>query len=197
MIIKSFTMLIDQGDFSKSEDFQVIKDQILHGIASVSWPEGTDKFLLYPERHGNGVKPIKDSFVRHLKGHGWDTETEVDIATQIRPGPIDLTTIVRNKLFAVEWETGNVSSSHRAVNKMAMGIYKGIFIGGTLIVPTKETAYYLTDRIGNYEELEPYFPLWRSFNCKDGFLGIIGIQHDETSAEVPRITKGTDGRSQI
>lgn len=197
MIIRSFTSLIDQGDFSQSQEFQDLKNQIVDGISSVCWPEGTDRFILYPEKHGSGVKPIKAAFVRHLENHGWDTETEVDVTTLTRPGPIDLTTIVRNRLFAVEWETGNVSSSHRALNKMAMGIHRGIFIGGILIVPTRTTAYYLTDRIGNYEELEPYFPLWRSIKCDEGFLGIISIQHHATDTQVPRIPKGTDGRSQV
>jgi hypothetical protein len=58
---------------------------------------------------------------------------------------------------------------------------------------------YLTDRIGNFPELQPYFPLWRSLNAtiREGVLEIIAIEHDATSADVPRITKGTDGRALV
>lgn len=54
---------------------------------------------------------------------------------------------------------------------------------------------YLTDRIGNIGELEPYFPLWRNLTGISGALRIIVIEHDETSFDVPRIPKGTDGRA--
>ncbi|MGA1841038.1 MAG: hypothetical protein ACMUIU_10470 [bacterium] len=49
----------------------------------------------------------------------------------------DATYIVGDRLFCVEWETGNISSSHRAINKMALGIIRDILIGGILIVPTR------------------------------------------------------------
>ena len=59
------------------------------------------------------------------------------------------------------------------------------------------TAHYgfLTDRIGNVAELEPYFEFWAATPCKDGVLEIIVIEHDAESFDVPRIQKGTDGRS--
>ena len=129
-----------------------------------------------------------------LNRHGWDLETPVDIATVKRPGPIDATYKIENKLFAVEWETGNLSSSHRAVNKMALGILKGLLIGGILILPTREFYQYLTDRVGNFKELEPYFPMWKALVCDEGFLAIIAVEHDDASTDVPRIPKGTNGR---
>jgi len=132
--------------------------------------------------------------MQKLALYGWDLETPVDIATLKRPGPLDATYKVGNKLFAVEWETGNISSSHRAMNKMALGILKGILIGGLLVLPTRELYQYLTDRIGNFRELAPYFPLWRSLKCKEGYLGVLAVEHDFASTDVPRIPKGTNGR---
>ena len=146
---------------------------------------------------GNGVKPIKNVFIKNLDELGWKLEHKIDIATVKKPGAIDATRKIGSKYFAVEWETGNISSSHRAMNKMALGILKGVLKGGILIVPSKNLASYLTDRIGNYHELEPYFPLWESINCKNGYLGVIEIEHDSTSIKVPRIEKGTDGRAKI
>ena len=131
----------------------------------------------------------------HLKSLGWRLNTPVAIATDKNPGPLDATYPVGTRLFAVEWETGNISSSHRAMNKMAMGILKKLLIGGILIVPTRAMYRYLTDRVGNLSELEPYFPLWKAVPAEEGLLAVVAIEHDAVSSTVPRIPKGTDGRA--
>jgi len=92
--------------------------------------------------------------MQHLSSLGWGLETCLDIATLRRPGPIDATIPVGNRLFCMEWETGNISSSHRALNKMALGILKGLLIGGALVLPTRAMYKYLTDRVGNFAEIE-------------------------------------------
>lgn len=192
--------LIDEGNFSSSREFHKIKEQVYQAIKSVQWPPGSGLFTLFDQSgkkrgEGSGVKPIKEACMTHLKQQGWNLETPVDIATVKRPGPMDATLQVGNRLFCVEWETGNISSSHRALNKMALGILKKILIGGFLIVPTREMYNYLTDRVGNFPELEPYFTLYRAIQIDEGFLGIIAIEHDAVSKNVPRIKKGTDGRA--
>ena len=78
---------------------------------------------------------------------------------------------------------------------MALGLLSGATVGGLLVVPSRKLYPYLTDRIGNFDELEPYFPLWRATPCKQGVLEIIVIEQDAESQEVPRIPKGTDGRA--
>ncbi|MDJ0903693.1 MAG: hypothetical protein QNJ55_33380 [Xenococcus sp. MO_188.B8] len=98
-------------------------------------------------------------------------------------------------IIAFEWETGNISSSHRSMNKMCLGLLTQKIIGGLLIVPSRNLYPYLTDRIGNFPELEPYLPLWRSIYCDEGVLEIIVIEQDEESFDVPKIAKGTDGRA--
>lgn len=97
--------------------------------------------------------------------------------------------------FVTEWETGNISSSHRSVNKMALAMLKKRLSGGVLVLPTRPLYRFLTDRIGNYEEIEPYFDLWRALPIESGFLLVIGVEHDKTSETVDRIPKGTDGRA--
>ena len=72
---------------------------------------------------------------------------------------------------------------------------KGALVGGVLILPTRDLYKYLTDRVGNYKEIEPYFPLWQSIPVKIGVLAVIAVEHDSVSQNVPRIPKGTDGRS--
>jgi hypothetical protein len=54
---------------------------------------------------------------------------------------------------------------------------------------------YLTDRIGNFAEIEPYFELWRALQVEAGLLVVIAVEHDGVSSSVPRIPKGTDGRA--
>ena len=66
-----------------------------------------------------------------LKSLGWRLETPVDIATLKQPSPMDATYSVGTRLFCVEWETGNISSSHRAINKMALGILKRVLLVGS------------------------------------------------------------------
>ena len=200
MKLVSMEILIDKGPFSSSTDWQEIKTQISQAIKAVEWPPGSGSFAIHKQSgkkrgEGSGVKPIKEAFMAKLEDFGWNLETRVDIATVKTPGPIDATKPVGDKLFAVEWETGNISSSHRAVNKMAVGLLKKKLIGGILILPTRELYQYLTDRVGNFRELAPYFPMWRALNVDEGFLAIMGVEHDSVSTEVPRISKGTNGRA--
>ncbi len=200
MRIVKIELLIDAGEFSNSPEWDKIRKDIVQSIESMDWPPGSGSFTIYPEKgkrrgEGNGVRPIRDMFVSKMDELGWDLETPLDIATRRRPGPIDAAYRVDEKYFAVEWETGNIASSHRAVNKMALGIFEGFLIGGALVLPTRQLYRYLTDRVGNLEELEPYFPLWKALKCKEGILAIIAVEHDETSLDVPRIRKGTDGRA--
>lgn len=200
MKIVQMEFLIDAGGFSATEEWRAIKKHITQSINAIQWPPGSGSFTLYDEPgkargKGNGVKPIKDACMRHLQALGWGRETPVNITAIKRPGPMDATYAVGNRLFCVEWETGNISSSHRAINKMALGILKKVLIGGALILPTRAMYRYLTDRVGNFPELEPYFPLWRALAIEEGLLVVIAIEHDKVSRSVPRIPKGTDGRA--
>mgnify|MGYP001384727261 CR=1 FL=1 len=52
---------------------------------------------------------------------------------------------------------------------------------------------FLTDRIGNYQEIAPYFPVWKSLNIDRGYLAVIEIEHDFEDENSLLISKGTDG----
>lgn len=197
-----FEILISAGTFPASKDWARIQSDIVQAIKTVQWPPGSGKFVLHDQPgkkrgQGSGVKPIKDAFCEALKRAGWSLETKLPIAARKKPGPVDATLQVGEKFFAVEWETGNISSSHRALDKMALGIITNVLIGGVLVLPTRKMYYYLTDRVGNYEEIEPYFPLWRSLQCAEGLLAIAVVEHDAVSKDVPRIPKGTNGRALV
>ena len=128
-----------------------------------------------------------------LKRRGWSTDERGN------PLRLDAVKNLRNRRhFGVEWETGNISSSHRSINRLFLGHKQGLLIGGVLIVPTRKLYHYLTDRVGNFAELEPYFEIWtEAAGWKEGVLAILAVEHDGTNPEVPRISKGTDGRALI
>ena len=194
-------ILFAQGNFSSTPEWERIQQDVEESINKVTWPESSKKFTINPIGKGNGVKPIKLSFCDKIEKKGWKLETRMSIATRSKPGPLDATIRISNDdkshVFAVEWETGNISSSHRALNKMSLGIRNGILIGGILVLPTRKLYQYLTDRVGNFAELEPYFDVWRSMRIKNGILCVYAVEYDDISKSVPRIVKGTDGRAKV
>lgn len=196
MKIIKIEFLIQNGSFRLSSEFENILAEIKNAILCVTHPIGNRDFTLYPERKGNGVVPIKKNFLDFLVQNEWRREHRLSIASRINPGPIDaVKKLSEGRFFAVEWETGNISSSHRALNKMAVGLLDGVLAGGVLILPSRNMYQYLTDRIGNYSEIEPYFPVWRNLQINEGVLAVIEIEHDALSKDIPLIKKGTDGRA--
>ena len=202
MKIVSVETLINSGSFPASDEWHTLRSQLHDDIRRMDWPPGTGTFTVYPESgkksgQGNGVKPIKDGLMYRLERRGWQLEKAMDIATVIRPGKLDAVFDCEAGPVAVEWETGNISSSHRALNKMCLGLMKGLLVGGVLVVPSRDFYKFLTDRVGNISELRPYLDLWSSIKCDNGILEIIVVEYDDTSFDVPRIKKGTDGRALI
>lgn len=192
--------LISKGSFARSRKWRSTRRSLYRAIKKVDWPPGSGSFKIYPESgkkrgRGNGVTPIKNGLMKKLRNEGWKLEEPLDIAILHKPGKLDAVLYTRYGPIALEWETGNISSSHRALNKMALGLQKGVLACGILVVPSRELYKYLTDRIGNIAELEPYLDLWRSVHCKSGVLEIVVVEHDAISKKVRRIPKSTAGRA--
>lgn len=53
----------------------------------------------------------------------------------------------------------------------------------------------MTDRIGIYEEINPYFTLYQHLDIQNGFIGVIAVNYDEIDTEVGIIPKGKDGNA--
>ena len=209
--------LIATGPFAASVEWREISDQVRAAVEQAEWPVGAGTFTIHPESGkksgmGNGVVPIKAKPMAVLKAAGWHLEfpwemgERPDPAAKVkraaerakkgtRPGDIDAARSFSQGLVVVEWETGNVSSSHRSINKMALGLVCKQCVAGVMVVPNMKLARYLTDRIGNIEELRSYFPMWRSLNVANGVLELLVIEQDAESVDVPRIPKGSDGRA--
>jgi hypothetical protein len=149
-----------QGSILASVAWDKIQAQILGCIKGLEWPKGSGKFILHDQSgkkrgEGSGVTPIKNDFIRCLEQHGWLSEQELDIATLKKPGPIDAIYPVGDKHFALEWETGNISSSHRAMNKMVL---------------IRATIYLTQQRIGGKIGDEVSHPCRREHSSKPFFI---------------------------
>lgn len=200
MRIVHIETLISRGTFAASPLWASIRSALYDAIRAVDWPPGSGSFAIYPEPGkkrgaGNGVTPIKAGLMARLKQDGWKLEEPIAIAARRQPGKLDAVLYTNAGPVAVEWETGNISSSHRALNKMTLGLLHGKLAAAVLVVPSRALYRFLTDRVGNWDELEPYLDLWKSVPCERGVLEIVVIEHDATSTDVSRIPKGTDGRA--
>ena len=211
--------LISRGAFANSPEWAALRAEVHTAVRAADWPPGSGSFTIRPESgkkrgEGNGVKPIKNETIRRLVRSGlnhkartaagqpvlhneWVAEAPWPVGERIRPGNMDAAYYCDEGIVCLEWETGNISSSHRSLNKMCLGLLHGAIKAGILVVPSRALYPYLTDRIGNIAELEPYFPVWSATPCEEGILEIVVIEHDATSDTVPRIPKGTDGRAQV
>lgn len=201
MRIVAYHDLLNAGGFESTAEWKRAWADVQAAVTATDWPHGSGRFLIYPESGrkrgmGNGVLPIKLPCLVELAIRGWDTEELPDVEPGILEcGDLDALLDTRQGPIAFEWETGNISSSHRAINKLLLTFMHGRVVGGVLVVPSNALKRYLTDRIGNIGELQPYFPLWRVTPVTRGVLRIVVVEHDATSTDVPRIPKGTDGRA--
>lgn len=172
----------------------------------------------------NGVLPIKSQFQGlmnlsneievesgvSLKGYlerireGLKILKYPEMETYLPPnygfGPFDFVVTTKDGFrCAVEWETGNISSSHRSINKLCLALLGEIVDCCVLIVPSSAMYPHLTDRIGNWRELQPYLAFWQNIGelAEQGILAVIVVEQDELtdSDSVPYITTGKDGRS--
>lgn len=223
--ISHTNILIDKGEFSDSQEWEQLRSQIIQSVQDVHWPPKNDEFTILPEENANGVSPITEQFEANLDSkQGWNStgrkhfksvlseqdmlDDVIDKLSRYYDNPKDIISSpwfdgskkVRTKrkeyFTAVEWETGNISSSHRSLNRIALGLVAGIITAGVVVLPTRNLYEYLTDRVGNYAELEPYFLIWRLLESEvdNGVIEVIAVEQDDTG-DVPAVGKLTDGLS--
>jgi hypothetical protein len=201
MKIVHIETVLSCGPYARSKHWAKTRRSIQMAVKKCVWPpDSENKFTIYPQSgkkrdEGNGVGPIKKEFITELKKREWTIEGAAKNRLGQQLGCFDAVLSGPDGPIVAEWETGNISSSHRSMNKLTMLVADETIAAGTLIVPSRKLYNYLTDRIGNYRELEPYLKLWKSVPCKKGILEIVVIEQDAESYDVPRIPKLTAGRS--
>lgn len=189
-------ILISNGDFINSDEFKRLYNHIIESIKIIDYPYGSGSFTLYDGKESNGVTPIKNAFIHKLDLFGWSNEKKADIAVKSRRFDSSIK-LSNGSFFAVEWETGNISSSHRSLNRIFLGMECGLLSGGVLVIPSRKMYKYLTGRVGSYQELESFFRVWELLGkeIKDGVLMVIEIEHDAVSKDVLPIKKMNSGNS--
>lgn len=60
-------ILIDSGNFSKTQECTEFLKDITDAISKVVWPSKSEIFTINPKLKGNGVKPLKQAFQEYLK----------------------------------------------------------------------------------------------------------------------------------
>lgn len=162
-------------------------------IPTIHWPPGTDSFTINPTKMGNGVVPIKEAFALDLETRDW--KMEVAAFGVGGPGAFDAGRVRDGEwsTFA-EWETGNISSSHRSLNRLTLALMRGIARQGVLVLSDLNLYRYLTDRIGNWRELSLYRDVYAREDVA-GRLVVVVVTYDATDSTVPLLRKGTDGRA--
>lgn len=221
-------ILFDQGNVIASEDWKALHESYVRSIASIDFPEKSGALTLKRKLRGadgqwrrNGVNYLKDRFIRHIIDiEKWEAEASVNLERDRDQPPIrlypsmemyrepitsdfggfDFTSRgVQGNRIAIEWETGNISSSHRSMNKLAIALSCGIVDIGVLIVPSRSLYEHLTDRIGNIGELSGYLSMWQGLKStvKRGLLAVTVVEQDYLTDDdkFPYLPRGNDGRA--
>lgn len=222
-------VLFDQGDIISSSDWESIHQSFVRSIESIDSPKGSGRLMLRRKKQDtiskqwnrNGVGFLRSRFLEHMvDNERWQAEGEVDLQnleekpefrlypsmeTYFEPitsafGDFDFVTTTANGIrVAIEWETGNISSSHRSLNKLSIVLAAKKIQAGVLILPSRNLYEHLTDRIGNIGELSPYLGMWKSMGAsvERGMLAIAVVEHDELTddPEFPYLKVGKDGRA--
>jgi len=210
-----------------SEGWATAHEAYTNVIGEMTNPPSSKSFKLRSkcwdgkEWQRNGVKPIKKQFLERMKAAKWRSEEplsldeEIAKATGREPwitypertpltevlhagvGGLDFWVKSREERIGIEWETGNISSSHRSMNKLCLSLMYGLLDACVLIVPSRLMYEHLTDRIGNWKELSPYLTLWKhaGSGVKRGLLAVTIVEHDSLNEMIPYIGRGRDGRS--
>lgn len=221
-------VLFDQGNVISSPDWQALHESYVRSIQSIEHPIGTGRLTVRRKMRKpdgkwlrNGVGYLRNGFLEHMRDvEGWKPEGTVNLARDREQPPIrlypsleeyrepitsdfggfDLATVGDGGTrIAIEWETGNISSSHRSMNKLAIALGAGIVEVGVLIVPSRDLYEHLTDRIGNISELSGYLSMWEGLKSTvtRGVLAITVVSHDELTdaTDIPYLKVGNDGRA--
>ena len=221
-------VLFDRGDVASTKGWKEVHESYVRSIRSVDFPQGNGTLTIRQKMkrtdgqwNRNGVGYLRARFLAHIVNlELWKPEVSFDLGSSrsatnlvLYPGmrqhnePVtsefggfDLVTRTGDGIrVAIEWETGNISSSHRSMNKLAIALETGKVDAGVLIVPSRALYEHLTDRVGNIGELSGYLQMWQSLGAsiQRGLLAITVVEHDALTdePEFPYLPSGDDGRA--
>ena len=131
MKIVHIETVVSCGPYAKSKHWRKTRRSIHAAVKKCAWPPGSKRFTIHPQsgkKHGegNGVGPIRMEFIRELRKHGWTIEGAAKNQLGEDLGDFDAVLLGPQGPVVVEWETGNISSSHRSMNKLTMLVSDGM-----------------------------------------------------------------------
>lgn len=222
-------VLFNQGNVMSSEGWAAVHQSYKRAIETIHHPTGSGSLTLRrkarrqdsSQMDRNGVGYLRSNFLRNMVDvENWHPEHMVELRRdRVQPhatlypslerhqepitsdfGGFDfLTTTTDGLRVAIEWETGNISSSHRALNKLVIALKHGTIQAGVLILPSKELYVHLTDRIGNISEVSGYLEMWESLRTtvERGLLAVTVVEYDALTDDhsVPYLPTANDGRA--
>lgn len=221
-------VLFDKGGVISSPYWTNLHESYVRAIASIEHPRGSGSLTLRRKQRlpnnqwkRNGVGYLRKEFLAFMRDHeGWRAESDVFLSRDRNQPPLLLypsleeyrepitsdfggfdfmATAENGTRVAIEWETGNISSSHRSMNKLAIALSSGLMEVGVLIVPSRPLYEHLTDRIGNIGELSGYLSMWEGLKgvVERGLLAITVVEHDQLtdSEDIEYLAVGGDGRA--
>lgn len=221
-------VLFDKGDVISSPDWNNLHESYVRAIVSIEHPQGSGSLTLRRKQRlpnnqwkRNGVGYLRKEFLAFMRDReSWQAESDFALSRNREQPPLLLypslehyrepitsdfggfdfmATANNGTRVAIEWETGNISSSHRSMNKLSIALSSGITEVGVLIVPSRALYEHLTDRIGNIGELSGYLSMWEGQKniVERGLLAITVVEHDHLtdSEDVEYLSSGTDGRA--
>ena len=221
-------VIINRGNIVSSDDWKAVHNSYVRSIQSIDFPKGAGSLTLRrkvkrPDGQWdrNGVGYLRSRFLNHMvKDEAWCSEVGFDLSKGRTPPDLQLypsmelhhepimsdfgefdfvTTAPAGTRVAIEWETGNISSSHRSMNKLAIALVAGTIEAGVLIVPTRDLYEHLTDRVGNIDELSGYLTMWKDLGdrVERGLLAVSVVEHDALTDDLdfPFLRVGKDGRA--
>ncbi len=221
-------IVFDRGGIGTTPDWEDVHSSYVRSVKSIDFPEQSGLLTLRKKSrtvggqwNRNGVGYLKSRFLTHLvEDEKWQPESGFSLGDDRKPvqlkvypgmknyrepvtsefGNFDFVTSTQSGLnVAIEWETGNISSSHRSMNKLAIALMNQKIQVGVLILPSRSLYDHLTDRIGNIGELSGYLSMWKNLGSrvKTGLLAISVVEHDNLTDDVlhPYLSVGGDGRA--
>jgi len=220
-------IVFEQGDVLSSPGFAKLHERCVEAVQRIDHPQGSGQLTLRQKEKDengkwqrNGVGPLRKRFMDLMRGQvGVAVEQNAKWANPVSPtqiqeypsrkpysepihtefGPFDVVISLNETRVAIEWETGNISSSHRSLNKLFLALRQKEIDVGLLIVPSRDLYVHLTDRVGNIAELSGYLSVWKSLKewVAQGALGILVVEHNALTPDpnVPYLAVGKDGRA--
>lgn len=223
-------ILFNQGNVMFDVGWATVHESYQRAIETIQHPPNSGSLTLRRKarRPGstqydrNGVGYLRNNFLRNMVDvENWHPEHMVDLRRDRHQPPVllypsleqyrepitsdfggfdFLTTTADGVRVAIEWETGNISSSHRALNKLVIALKHGTIHTGVLILPSRELYVHLTDRIGNISEVSGYLEMWESLRTtvERGLLAVTVVEHDTLTDDpnVPYLPTANDRRAQ-